>query len=103
MRWVITLLVGGVPGALAALIFPLGDEVEEGKIVAIIAAGNVGSDFIEGLFKDRNFIELSSSFSMLCLAHDEARTQGGFDPLARFFRNSDDREKPSYQLAVEPC
>jgi len=42
-----------VAGTLAALILPRGDEVETDEIVAIIAAGYAGSDFIEGLVKDK--------------------------------------------------
>ena len=53
VRWVITLLIGGVAGALAALVFPWGDQLEPGEIVAIIAAGYAGADFIEGIFKDK--------------------------------------------------
>lgn len=53
VRTCITLAIGGIAGALAALAFPWGEQLEAGEAVALITAGYAGADFIEGLLKDK--------------------------------------------------
>jgi hypothetical protein len=47
-RVIVTLILGGTAGSLAAVVIYWGEQLERGEVLAYVAAGYAGTDFIEG-------------------------------------------------------
>ena len=52
-RIIVTLAVGAAAGVLATYFISWGEAIEPGEVVAYIAAGYAGTDFIEGIMTRR--------------------------------------------------